>query len=82
VVLVSSRVAWQVVDGEAVLIDLEGGRALGLNETASFIWKRLAEQGEPELAQAVAEEFEVDLEQARQDVNAFLSLLRSRGFID
>ena len=78
---VSPRIAWQIVDGEAVLLDLEKGGALGLNATGSFIWKRLAEGASAQLAQDVAAEFEVDLETARRDVETFLATLQTRGFI-
>ncbi len=76
------RVAWQVLDGEAVLIDLDGGRTLGLNETGSFLWSRLGRGDETALARDLAESYQVTEEQAREDVRAFLELLRGRGFVE
>ena len=41
---IPSRLAWQVIDGEAVLIDLAHGKSLGLNPTGTFVWSLLATQ--------------------------------------
>ncbi len=75
------RVAWQVLDGEAILIDLDRGRTLGLNETGSFLWPRLASSSEDDLVGALVAEFDVTSETARSDVHAFLQQLRERGFV-
>jgi hypothetical protein len=79
--LIHPRVAWQVLDGEAILIDLDRGRSLGLNETGSFLWPRLAASSEEDLVSALLAEFDVTPEAARRDVNAFLQQLRERGFV-
>jgi hypothetical protein len=76
------RVAWQVIDGQAVLLDLERGQALGLNATGSFLWPLLEGRSEEQLAGELCQEFAVDPDRARQDVAAFLGLLRSRGFVE
>jgi hypothetical protein len=76
------RIAWQVLDGEAVLIDLEEGRSLGLNAAGSLLWPRLATSSVDELAELLVAEFAIDHEAALRDVEAFLSLLRARGFIE
>ncbi len=78
----SSRVAWQVIDGQAVLMDLEHGRALGLNATGSFLWPLLEGRSEEQLAGELCQAFPVEPERAREDVAAFLGLLRSRGFVE
>lgn len=78
---VHPRVAWQLLDGRAVLIDLERATALGLNDSASFLWQRLDGREPPALAAELAREFEVEPEQARRDVDEFVGLLRARGFL-
>ncbi len=75
------RVAWQVVDGQAVLVDLDQGRALALNAAGSLLWSRLEGRSEPELVAALQEEFEVDAQRAAADVREFLALLERRGFV-
>lgn len=78
---IHSRVAWQMVGEEAVLVDLETGRAVGLNETGSFLWKRLEVMDEEELAAELAAAFSVEPDRAREDVARFLALLRERDFL-
>jgi hypothetical protein len=78
---IHARVAWQIVGEEAVLLDLETGRAVGLNETGSFLWQRLESLGEDELARELAAEFCVEPDRAREDVVSFLALLGERGFL-
>jgi hypothetical protein len=79
--VIHPRVAWQVLDGEAILMDLDRGRTLGLNATGSFLWPRLSSSSEEELVGALLAEFDVSPERARSDVQSFLGQLRERGFI-
>ena len=39
-----ARVAWRVVDGEAVLLHAETSAYFGLNRTGTLIWEKLARQ--------------------------------------
>jgi hypothetical protein len=51
-----------------------------LNATGEFLWNLLQRaHSEEELASALAAEFEVDVEQARRDVDSFLHELRAIG---
>lgn len=76
-----SALAWQLIDGEAVVIDLARGRTLGLNPAASLIWSLLPDHDEPALAEALSRSFEVDLETARADVREFVQSLREQGLV-
>jgi hypothetical protein len=76
-----ARVAWQIVAGEAILLDLDSGRVIGLNETGTFLWSRLQSQDEHDLLDALAQEFEVDRETARLDLSRFVALLKEHGFV-
>lgn len=78
---VHPRVAWQFVGGQAVLVDLDEGRALALNAAGSLLWSRLEERSESELVAALQEEFGIDAERAAADVRDFLALLERRGFV-
>jgi len=71
--------AWQTIDGEGVVLDLERGRSIGLNPVAALVFSLLETHGEEPIAVEVAEQFEVTLERARGDVARFLALLRERG---
>lgn len=75
------RIAWQVVAGEAILLDLDNGRAIGLNETGTYLWPRLHDHEEGDLLEALVREFAVDREAARRDLARFVALLKERGFV-
>ncbi len=77
-----ARVAWQLLDGQAVLIDLERAQALGLNDSASFLWQRLDGRPREALASELCQAFDLTPQQARHDVDEFVELLRARGLID
>jgi hypothetical protein len=80
---ISERCAWQVVEGEAVLLDLLGKRLAGLNPTGSFVFPLLdGVRTEDELAAAVADRFAVGREQAAADLRSFLADLTRRGFVE
>jgi PqqD family protein of HPr-rel-A system len=70
------------LDGEAVLLDLRSGKYFGLNGTGARVWALLKDGLErPEIAKVLTEEFEVDEDRARADVDAFIAALTDRGLI-
>jgi hypothetical protein len=75
------RLAWQLIDGEAVVIDLAQARTLGLNPVASLIWSLLPSLDEAAIAQEMTKRFDVALEAARSDVGDFLRTLREQGLV-
>jgi hypothetical protein len=70
-----------MIGEEAVVMNLAGARVLGLNPTGALIWSLLEECDERGLAEAVAERFAVEADAAREDVRAFLQILRERGLV-
>jgi hypothetical protein len=78
---VAPRLAWQIVDGEAVVIDLGQGRTLGLNPTGSLVWSLLAAHDEAAIASELARRFDVGPDAARRDVDEFLSGLADQGLL-
>jgi hypothetical protein len=80
---VAARCAWQVVEGEAVLLDVHGRRIMGLNPVGSFVFGRVDGARSVEaIAADVAERFRVAPERARADVAAFLAELSVRGLLE
>ena len=78
----ADRCAWQVVEGEAVLLDLEGRILLGLNAVGSFLWPLVdGQRTVAELGDAVAARFDVAPDRARDDAARFLLELRARGLV-
>jgi len=79
---VADNVLFQEVDGEAVLLSLDEGTYYGLDELGTRIWKLINQDLDSEqVVAAIVEEYEVDTEQARNDLDAFLSDLEQSGLI-
>jgi len=76
------RTASRVIDGSAFVVAIDQQNLLELNEVGTLLWERLEEPATVEgLVAAVAEEFDVQDDVARQDVQAFLDKLLERGVI-
>jgi hypothetical protein len=78
----------QSVGGRDILIPL-GSRVAAangivvLNDAARFIWELLAEdRALPDLVSAMVERFDVDEDQARADVAAFVDELQRQDWIE
>lgn len=80
---IPDNVLFQEVDGEAVLLSLDEGCYYGLDEVGTTIWKLIDEEKlEPDQVVArLTEIYEVETEQAREDLDRFLAELRESGLI-
>jgi coenzyme PQQ synthesis protein D (PqqD) len=88
-VFVRSRsVVSRVVAGETLIVPVRGkvgdlASIYSFNETGSLIWKLLdTPRAVGEVVGAVAEEYQVEAEQVRQDVLRFLGEMRGVGLIE
>ena len=74
---------WNVIDDEAVLLNLDTGCYYILNETGCRVWELLdGEHCVKALADQICQEYEVDTAQALQDVIAILEKLQQEKLID
>ncbi len=56
--------------------------AVSLNETGAFLWKQLQqEKSEDELVSALADEYNVEPDELRADVEEFICLLNENNFL-
>ena len=56
--------------------------AVSLNETGAFLWKELeCEKTPEELAQALAAEYEITVDEVEADVKEFIDLLKAHNFL-
>jgi len=79
---IDSRLAWQLVDGEGIVIDLPNGKVVGFNAVGSLVWSMLEAHEEAAIADEVVRRFEVeDVETVREDVRTFVGTLVERGFV-
>ena len=76
-------VAWQEIDGETILLDLEASTYLGANPSGSVLWAALAEGATVKtLVERLCTTFDVAEDRAAQDVDAFLGTCEERGYLD
>jgi hypothetical protein len=73
-------IAWRLIEGEAVLVNVRRDEVIHLNPAASFLWSSLDGQASlADVARSMTEEFEVDAETALADTIAFAADLLEQG---
>ncbi len=73
----NGTVLWRELDGEAVLLDPAEGCTYNLNRVGTLIWKLLdGNHTASDIASAICQEFEVEYEQALQDMERLFDELR------
>ena len=73
---------FEIVDDQAVIINLDAGTYVSLNETGSFLWERLdGEKKLGDIAAELAEAYGVSTEITRPDVLALAEALLNEGLI-
>lgn len=73
------------LDGEAVLLEPDGGVYYGMNDVGTLVWEELDVEEPTRLADlraALLEAFDVDEATADSDLREFLSELREAGLIE
>jgi len=79
---ISDEVLSQEVNGETVLLDLEGESYFGLNEVGTRIWQLIqSEQTVEETLNTLSDEYEVSRGQLELDVGELLDKLTDVGLI-
>ncbi len=72
------------LNGEAVILKLDGGIYYGLNEVGARVWALLQESSRTvdELISVIVEEYEVEPDRCGSDVHALLADLSAQGLIE
>ena len=79
---IGPNVAWQIVDGEAIIVDLASGNTIGLNSTGTFLWSQIdGGRDDSSIAAALASEFDVSLETAEADTREFLETMHGSALV-
>jgi hypothetical protein len=78
----SPTAAWQVVDGETVLLHADAGELLGLNKVGGRAWE-LADGARSiaEIAATISREFGADPDRVARDVEAFFAELQAAKLV-
>ena len=79
---ISPEILHSKIDEEVILMSIEADSYFGLDPIASRIWELLEQPLDlDELVEKLMEEYEVDAETCRQDVQALLEDMQGRGLI-
>ena len=79
---ISEEVLSQEVNGETVLLDLEGESYFGLNEVGTRIWQLLqSEHSVAGMVDTLSGEYDVSREQLESDVSDLLRKLTEAGLV-
>jgi len=80
---ISSHVLFTSIEGQAVLMDKKNGTYLGLDDVGSCIWEGLADRKSlAEVGDILLREYDVEQEELKQDMQAFIGTLLARGLIE
>ena len=78
----SEEITYRIVDNEAVILNLKTGKYYSLNETATFIFKLLAAKTvTSEIIDRIAEEFEINKDNASADLKALIKDLTAEKIV-
>jgi hypothetical protein len=79
----SPNVVFQEIEGEMVLLDLDGDHYFSLDEVGARVWTLLGEhEGDAErVIEAMLGEFDVDQATLRRDLEALLEQLSRAGLV-
>lgn len=76
-------IAWRKIDDDAILIDMDEEEVTHFNEVGAEIWVTLdGTKSAAEIIEHIRSQFEVDLEQAKKDVFAFLNKLLQKEMVE
>jgi hypothetical protein len=72
----------EIIDGEAVIMDLASGQYFSTQQTGSDIWRAIGDTGtRSHIASSLLEIYEIDPDEARRAVDTFVSDLLERKLV-
>ncbi len=79
----NAAILWRELDGEAVLLSPAAGSSYNLNPVGTFIWNLLdGKHSSADIATAICQIYEVEYEQAFQDVEGIIAELLSNNLVN
>src|SRR4029077_17570498 len=78
-----NRVAWDEIDGETLIINVETGFYFSLDDVGSLIWSMLVDGvDERDMVARIVNEYEVEESTAREDLQALVDVLVGEELVD
>ncbi len=82
-IVAAKNQVWCEIDGEAAILHLGQGRYYGLNPVGARIWKLIETPCSIEdVAQTIADEYEVELPVCLADVRRWAGSMQEKGLIE
>ena len=82
VIVRNERLAWRVLEGEAVILFPEAGTLHRLNETGTQTWERLDGRSLSTIAAELATEYRVDADQALRDLEDLVAEMLEADLVE
>jgi deoxyribose-phosphate aldolase len=77
------RIAWDEIDGETLIINVETGFYFSLDDVGSLIWSMLADGAdEPDMVARIVSEYAVEESTARDDLQALIDALADEELVE
>ena|SRR3990167_6506259 len=78
----SENVPWRIIEGEAILVNVDKSEVIHLNQTAAEVWNHLDNKNAIlDIITHIQEKFEIDEEIAKKDILEFISQLVEKGLV-
>jgi hypothetical protein len=78
----NEKIAYRIIDGEAVVVNLKDSTFHTLNPVATFMWEQADGRVKvKQIIEKICEEFEVDWDTAERDCQEFLGELASKALV-
>ena len=79
---IPETVVYEVLDGEAIVLDSSSGTCFRLNETATHAWELLVEHGDlGEVRRVMLADFEVEGGALDRDLDRLVDELEAKGLV-
>ena len=78
----NDKVAWRIIDGEAVIMNLNKGNYYSLNNSGAMIWNMLSENKDrSNIVEEILKEFKVSKSRAEKDLDTLLKDLLKEDLV-
>ncbi|MCK4936453.1 MAG: PqqD family protein [Elusimicrobiales bacterium] len=78
----NKKIPYRIIEGEAVLVDVDRGEVIHLNSVGAGIWDFIGEKTKiGDIANHICEKFDIENDAAAIDVLEFVSSLNEKGFV-
>lgn len=79
----NEKIPWRIIEGEAILVNVDKGEVIHLNKVAAKIWDLInGKKSVSDIIEHIYNQFEVDEKAAKRDTLEFLDELIKKGAVN